>query len=85
LFAIEAIIRRVGEKQADTLTSSSSDREGATPDEFGNAQMNGNARNYPLTDPNGYWGVYNRVLPASSYTGQAPTSGKPEGAYKDAG
>jgi hypothetical protein len=84
IFAIEAIITRIGEYEADEVTLSSDPNEGATVS--GTAvQMNGASRNYPQVDPSGYWGAYHRVPQTNSITGSDTTSGKPAGAYKDVG
>jgi hypothetical protein len=85
LYTIELIITRIGEYEADELTSSSDPNEGATVDGNGKTQMNGSPRNYPQVDRDGYWGVYHRIPAVDRLTRDGGVSGRPDGAYKDVG
>jgi len=82
LWCIEMTITRFGEWEADQQTNSSFENNTLTD---GNANADGDLRNFPYVDENGYWSLYHRIPSVGTYTGDASVTGQPSGTFKDVG
>ena len=82
LWCVEQTLSRFGEWSADAQTLSSFENNSEVD---GEALMDGDSRNFPYVDANGYWSLYHRIPEIGTYTGDEATTGKPTGAFKDVG